>query len=415
MAAHTPSNRPAKSIDLRPDLNARERYRVTLQGIGDSAGIIATEARAVAQTIDALNDAFAGIAGEGNRENFGGFGLIGLPLMATWAAIKKAAEQYVGQHTGQSLRDWMNFVDAASDQFDEYITVLEALRAFVVAGSGVESSTMDDADGDRLRDVRHATQGWKVILGRISEVGQLVDAILAAQVQEESAADEPAADSRPKWASKLQDKVTEAVSQTSLGTAELREWLFRPLVDLRHQVQELPAAVTRLGEEVAMLEVQLELAIAQLEAQSGAITADDVEIMQLRVAGTVLLPGLMTELERVECRRLETERRRFRVDELHAAGEIGDEVRDQLEELYASDLKLIDEKHSGLADDLAAWRTDGPGAVAACLSWMDTELELLRGRRLVEGQGHLDQRIDLLETEHRRLRSVQRFLDGEHC
>ncbi len=411
MAAGTPSN-PPETPELRPDMTPAERYRVTLDGIGHSAGLIASEARSVGQTIDALNEAFAGVIGDGDRESFGGFGLIGLPLMATWAAIKKAAEQYVGQRTGQSLKDWMTFVEAASEQFDEYILVLESLQRFAVARDEAETRETDHGDRERLSDVRHTTQAWKVILDRVARIGHLVDAMLAAQTAEETVVEDPAPDNRSKWASKLQDKVTEAVSQTSLGTAELREWLFRPLVELRDQVQELPAAVARLGEEVAMLEVKLELAIAQLEVRSGTITDDDVGVMQLRVAGTVLLPGLIAELERVEGEREERQRHRTRLQELHAAGEIGDAVRDRLDETYAAELDLVDRQLAGLTDQMAAWRTEGPDAIAACLSWIDAELELLRGRRLVEQEEHIEDRIELLETERRRLVSVQQFLDG---
>ncbi len=411
MAAGTPSN-PPETPELRPDMTPAERYRVTLDGIGHSAGLIASEARSVGQTIDALNEAFAGVIGDGDRESFGGFGLIGLPLMATWAAIKKAAEQYVGQRTGQSLKDWMTFVEAASEQFDEYILVLESLQRFAVSRDETETRETDHGDRERLSDVRHTTQAWKVILDRVARIGHLVDAMLAAQTAEETVVEDPAPDNRSKWASKLQDKVTEAVSQTSLGTAELREWLFRPLVELRDQVQELPAAVARLGEEVAMLEVKLELAIAQLEVRSGTITDDDVGVMQLRVAGTVLLPGLIAELERVEGEREEGQRHRTRLQELHAAGEIGDAVRDRLDETYAAELDLVDRQLAGLTDQMAAWRTEGPDAIAACLSWIDAELELLRGRRLVEQEEHIEDRIELLETERRRLVSVQQFLDG---
>ncbi len=154
------------------------------------------------------------------------------------------------------------------------------------------------------------------------------------------------------------------------------------------------------------------MAIAQLEVRSGTITDDDVGVMQLRVAGTVLLPGLIAELERVEGEREERQRHRTRLQELHAAGEIGDAVRDRLDETYAAELDLVDRQLAGLTDQMAAWRTEGPDAIAACLSWIDAELELLRGRRLVEQEEHIEDRIELLETERRRLVSVQQFLDG---
>lgn len=412
MTAITPPNNSESEVpDLLPTLSPEERYRVTLDGVGHSAGLISVEARSVAETIDALNDAFTGVAGDGSRESFGGFGLIGLPLMATWAALKKAAEQYVGQRTGQSLRDWVSFVEAASTQFEHYVSVLDSLQGFASGRAGTDSPTMVASDRDRLSDVRHTTQAWKAILGQVSQIGQLVDAILAAQVAEEPIVDELVADNRPKWASKIQDKMTEAVSQSNLGTAELREWLFRPLVELRDQVQELPAAVTWLGEEVAMLEVKLELAIAQLDARSGSITHDDVDIMQLRVAGTVLLPGLMAELDGVETDLAKIQEHRSDLAELHSAGQVGDDVNDRLDQMYAENLATVNDDLLQLTDDVAAWRTEGPRAVADTLSWIDAELDLLRGRRLVEGNDGIAQRITLLEAERRRLVSVRRFLD----
>ena len=405
-----PSQAATEASDLGPDAPPEDRYRITLDGIGHSAAVISTEARSVASTVDALNEAFAGITGDGNRESFGGFGLIGLPILATWTAVKKAAEQYVGQRTGQSLKDWMAFVEAASAQFDHYVSVLDDLQVFATGRVTGTSTALDPGDRDRLRDVRHTTVAWKAILGQVSQIGQLVDAILAARTPEEPVVDEPPPDNRSKWASKLQDKVTEAVSQTNLGTAELREWLFRPLVDLRDQVQDLPAAVTRLGDEVTMLEVKLELAIAQLEAGDGSLTDDDLAIMRLRVAGTVLLPGLMAELDQAERARAGVNRHQDRLDQLHTTGEIGDPVHERLAQRYRAELEAVDDRLRALNDELKAWSTEGPQALVGALRWIDGELDLLRGRRLVEEDDAIDRRLDLLETERVRLVSVQQFL-----
>jgi len=396
------------------DLSPEARYRVTLTSVGYSATTISDDAASVTETIDAVNDAFSTVSGDGSGSNLFGFGILGLPIMATWVAMKKAAEQYVGQRTGQSLKDWMTFVDAASEQFDHYVTVLDSLQRFIAAQSSVaepgESWPVDSSDEEQLLDVRQATQAWKVILKRVSQLSQLVDAVLAAQTESPIDSTETS-EGKSKWTSMLQDKVSDAVSQGNFGNAELREWLLRPLVDLRDQIQDLPGAVDRLAEEVSVLEVKLELAVAQLQALRGTIAEDDVELMELRVAGTVLLPDLISELNRAESELEEIESHREKLSDLHSDGKISDVVRERLDAVYAKDRASAVGKLARLNSDVSRWQTDGSKAIADGLSWVDGEVDFLDARQKVESDDGISQRITLLKAERRRLGAVREFLE----
>ncbi len=413
MSEFATQNSNDRTFDLVPDLGSSDRYRATLSSVGESAFAISGEARAIGETIDALNRAFAGLTGEGGSDTFGGFGLLGLPIMATWAAIKKTAEQYVGHQTGQSLSEWMAFVDAASDQFNRYVATLDSLQAFTGSRADAPTDALDAtvrADLQKFDDVRHATQAWKVILNQVAKIGQLVDAFLAAR--DNAASDDVAKSSEGRPWAKIQDRVSEAVTQGSLGSVDFREWLFKPLVDLNDQVQALPSAIDRISDEVSLLEVKLELAATQLNALAGEITDDEVRIVQLRVAGSVLLPGLISQINTAEAILTKARQHAERLDELSTGGEITQDIYERLRARYTDDVDAAADKVTRLRADLKAWQTDGPAAVAGGTAWLDDRIKLIEGREMVEGGDQFAGRLALLNAERRQLARIAGYLEA---
>ncbi len=334
--------------------SATEQYAQTVTSIGHSADLVAARARSIGQTMDALSDAFTLITGDDERQSLGALGLAGVPLMATWRAIRSAAEQLVGQRTGQPLSEWTEFVDVASDQFDAYGQTLDRVSEWTRSHSAGDGRPPTEEHLTILSDVRVETQAWKVLLGQVARISSLVDAVLESR-NTETAEPEPAKTARG-WRDGLKDLVPPGVMETmaSVGTTDIRDWLFRPLLDLRDQVERLPASVTELTEEVSILEVKLDLAVAQARASLGQLMDGDVDIIELRVAGTVLVPSLMTRLSDA---RTDVENRRrhvSRLDELRDGGTLDEEIESRLRARYRQELATAEQHLAGVEHELAA-------------------------------------------------------------
>ncbi len=401
-----------------PAIPGVEQYARTVTSIGDSADAVAAKARSIGQTMDALSDAFTLITGDDEKQSLGALGLAGVPLMATWRAIRSAAEQLVGQRTGQPLSEWTDFVDAASDRFDAYGRTLDQLGIWARAQGSDAGDPATEAHLTMLADVRVETQAWKVLLGQVARISSLVDAVLDSRAAE--GAEREPVKSGKGWRDGLKDLVPPSVMETvtSVGTADIRDWLFRPLLDLRSQVEQLPAAVGDLTEEVSMLEVKLELASAQARVSLGELVDGDVDIIELRVAGTVLMPSLMS---RFSDARAEVERHGghlARLDELRGAGSVDPQIESRLRSRYTEKLAAAESRLGGIEQELTAWRSNGPALVERAGAWIDAELDCLRLRSSIEGDDDLVGRMltgreVILEVERRRLADVARFLETE--
>ena len=144
-----------------------------------------------------------------------------------------------------------------------------------------------------LLDARWKTQTWKQVLTRVAQMGQLVDAVLQVELHRATKPEGEAGAARSSgFSATLQRTVKEVQSRSTERTGDLQEWVLRPFVEVRDQVRELPEQVNRLATQVALLELTLDLEIAELRVCAGRVPPAEATVVGLRVAASVLLPEL---------------------------------------------------------------------------------------------------------------------------
>ena len=395
-----------------------EAVRGTFAAIDSTVGTVTADCRTVAGTLSDLNDALGTISqGGGVSQQWGGFGLIGLPIMGAIKAVKGVAGQYVKQQTGTPLAAWTELVANSTAQVEAYLsglgTVTDLARRYsATAGAEVDSRQAGE-DEEVLRAVRWQTQAWKQVLGRVAQLGRLVDAILAADVGEEPEPAEQPAAAPPRLAGfsgSVQRRIKEVQGRTTERSGDLRQWVLQPFVDLHDRVRQLPALTDRLASEVALLEVLLELEIAELRVCQGEIPPAQARIARLRVAASALLPELARRLS--DARRTAADYATYldRLDRGRQAGEVTEQAYAVLAEEYRQGLQQVRAHLAALEAEADRWRRDGPGLLQACGEWVTVELSVVAARRLAEQRQATDDRAELLLRERARLAEAGRLL-----
>lgn len=409
---------PAAESAQQLTVGSIEAVRGTFAAIDSTVGTVTADCRTVAGTLSDLNDALGTISqGGGVSQQWGGFGLIGLPIMGAIKAVKGVAGQYVKQQTGTPLAAWTELVANSTAQVEAYLsglgTVTDLARRYsATAGAEVDSRQAGE-DEEVLRAVRWQTQAWKQVLGRVAQLGRLVDAILAADVGEEPEPAEQPAAAPPRLAGfsgSVQRRIKEVQGRTTERSGDLRQWVLQPFVDLHDRVRQLPALTDRLASEVALLEVLLELEIAELRVCQGEIPPAQARIARLRVAASALLPELARRLS--DARRTAADYATYldRLDRGRQAGEVTEQAYAVLAEEYRQGLQQVRAHLAALEAEADRWRRDGPGLLQACGEWVTVELSVVAARRLAEQRQATDDRAELLLRERARLAEAGRLL-----
>jgi hypothetical protein len=386
----------------------------------------------VAETLEALEEALgvvtqggAGGGGGGGVQALAGFGLVGLPIAGAVRAVKGLASQYVKQQTGVPLSTWAAFVTSASGEFQSYLAELERISDLAEkqrqSPDGAVDATRIRKDLKVLADVRWRTAAWKAVLGRVAQLGQVVDAILQVDVQaveaESAGAVEPAAPEAPTGLAglsglggTLQRRIKDVQHRTTDRSSDLREWVMRPFLDVRDRVRLLPTQVGRLAQEVGLLELFLELETAELSSLAGHLGADETRIVRLRVAASVLLPELVHDLGVARTTVTEVEGYQRRLEAGRLDGTVGAVAHARLSAEYAQDLERARVGLADLEGQAEVWRREGPGILQACDEWATTELDVLAARRIAEQADKAGDRRTLLERERSRLVEARALL-----
>ena len=410
----TPAAEPAEQLTV----GSIEAVRGTFAAIDSTVGTVTADCRTVAGTLSDLNDALGTISqGGGVSQQWGGFGLIGLPIMGAIKAVKGVAGQYVKQQTGTPLAAWTELVANSTAQVEAYLsglgTVTDLAGRYSATGGAQVDPRQAGEDEEVLRAVRWQTQAWKQVLGRVAQLGRLVDAILAADVGEEPEPAEQPAAAPPRLAGfsgSVQRRIKEVQGRTTERSGDLRQWVLQPFVDLHDRVRQLPALTDRLASEVALLEVLLELEIAELRVCQGEIPPAQARIARLRVAASALLPELARRLS--DARRTAADYATYldRLDRGRQAGEVTEQAYAVLAEEYRQGLQQVRAHLAALEAEADRWRRDGPGLLQACGEWVTVELSVVAARRLAEQRQATDDRAELLLRERARLAEAGRLL-----
>lgn len=394
-----------------------------------TVAVVQSDCTEVAETLEALEGALAvvthggglgaggGPGGGPGGQSLAGFGLIGLPIAGALRAVKALASQYVKQQTGVPLSTWTDFVTSASTEFQGYLAELDRVSDLAEkqrqTRDGVVDATRVRKDLKVLDDIRWRTAAWKAVLGRVAQLGQVVDAIL--QVDLGAVEAESGETERPEapsgFSGTLQRRLKDVQHRTTDRSGDLREWVLHPFLEVRDKVRLLPGQVTRLSHEVGLLELFLELEIAELRSLAGLVPAQDIRIVQLRVAASVLLPELVHDLGEARAGVQAIEGYQRRLDAARTEGTVGAQAHERLSDEYHRELEEARARLSDLEARAGQWRREGPGILQACIDWTTAELEVLAARRLAEQGDQGAERRALLERERDRLGEARALLD----
>jgi hypothetical protein len=393
-----------------------DAVRATFAALERTVATVGADCRTVAETLSALDEALGTISqSSGLSQQWGGIGLVGLPIMGAIKAVKGLAGQYVKQQTGMPLATWTDLVASSTGQVETYLARLGAVAEVAQRYSGSAGTEVDlrqaGEDEKVLRGVRWQTQAWKQVLGRVAQFGRLVDAILEADAGEEPEPSEAAGPVKLSVLSgSVQRRIKEVQSRTTEKSGDLRQWVLQPFVDLRDRVQQLPRLTEQLAHEVALLEILLELEIAELRACRGEIPRAEARIIGLRVAASVILPELARRL--TDARRQAADFGAYldRLDRARDAGEVHEHAYAVLAEEYRQSLHRSRTQLAALEAQADLWRRDGRAVLQACTDWVTLELTILAARRLAEQRQAADDHPTLLLRERDRLAEAGRLL-----
>lgn len=383
-----------------------ESLRVTFAALDRNVGTIVSECRTIGQTLDRVDEALGVFTDTGDGQGLGAFGLVGLPILAAVRAVRGMAARYVNEQTGTSLDQWTELVADASQSFDTYIHALEGLQN--ISGQfRTEESRVSADDLETLTDVRWQTQAWKQVLGRVSHLGQVIEAVLNSDVP----ADEPTdpRDDESAGLSAAFQRFKGVPRWTSDKTDGLSEWVLRPFVEVRDAVQQLPRQVGHVATEVALNEILLELALTQARAQRGDVDPTAARVIGRRVAVEILVPELLQELTETRQRSREIEGNIGRLTRAHSTGRVGQHAYRNLLDEYEHDLAACRGQLKQLQALADGWGQHITSIIDECTKFTQQDLELLAARSIAEEVDTTADRRLLAERELTHLRDVRQL------
>jgi hypothetical protein len=389
----------------------------TLSALDRTVGSVVSDCREISSTLTSLSEALQmfGQGGRGGGTDWGGFGLIGLPIAGAIRAAKGVASQYVKQQTGTPLSTWTDFVVSSEDQFRSFLAALDqvadvAQRYRTTADGQIEPEQARE-DFRALSNIRWEIQAWKLVLGRVTQLGQVVDAILRVDLGGDAGTAEPEAPTVSSgFGGTLQRRIKEVQSRTVDKSGDVGAWVLHPFVEIKEKVRQLPTQVAHVSGEVGLFEVLLELELAEIRACLGEISPTEAEVVGLRVAASVLLPELAHDIAEVKQRIGTYEMRLDRLRGARGEGVVDDRIYAILAQEYEEALQVSRSRLAELEVQADLWRRDGPAILDACASWLGLELQLLAARQLAEQTDAFGEHRSLLQRERERLDEARPLL-----
>ena len=395
---------------------ARAGTKAIVLELNRSRAAVDEQCRAIGETLRSLDDALAVVThGSVEGQDWSGFGIVGLPIVGAIRAVRSMASQYVKEQTGVPLDTWGDFVSATVAKFDEYLVDLDKLRTIAERNDGepddVTTTLHARADCAVFRELRWSSQAWKVVLGRVAQVGQVVDAVLKADLgSEQGPPDSTRAEGTLSLSGTLQKRLKEAQGRVVEKPGGLGDWVTRPFVDLRDKVSALPSQVGQVSDDVALLEILLDLALAQTRATLGEVSAAQSRVVAMRVAAAVLLPELARDLAETRRKAQAFETYLARLETARGSEALDTRAIDILSHEYEQGMTRSRARLAELEGQAQLWRRNGPGLLDACADVTQLEIGVLAGRDLVEDSPCTDQRRVLLSRELARVDEARALL-----
>ncbi len=399
-----------------PAVSSIDAVQATFDVMTRTVEEVEADCRSITETLESLGQAlemFSGSAGMG--QEFGGFGALALPLLGALKTAKSVAGQYVKQQTGHALSDWTDFVTSSHQHFEDYLSQLHTVAVLARRGGLELDAEQMMEDRAVLVDTKWKTQAWKQILGRVAELGGVVDGIL--RVELPGTADAPGWDGADDARSPvsglsgvMQRRIKDVQTRATEKSDGVRQWILQPFVALRDRAIRLPGQTQRLSHQISLLEVLIELQVAELDVALGAVPAVQARMVRLRVVANVVLPELARKLAEARLSVAEFDGYLQRLEAGHGAGAISDDAYAALHAEYQQAATRAEATVETLEQQADVWRREGPAVIGACDAWMQLELAIAAARRYVQ-QAEASAGSDaLLRRERERLEEVRVFM-----
>jgi hypothetical protein len=208
----------------------------------------------------------------------------------------------------------------------------------------------------------------------------------------------------------MQRRIKDVQTRATEKSDDVRQWILQPFVALRDRAVRLPGQIERLSHQISLLEVLIELQVAELDVSLGAVPAVQARMVRLRVVANVVLPELARKLAEAHLNVTEFDGYLQRLEAGHAAGAITDDAYAALHGEYQRVAARAEAAVKALERQADVWRRQGPAVIAACDAWMQRELAIAAARRYVQ-QAEASAGSDvLLRRERERLEEVRVFM-----
>lgn len=402
----------------------------TLATIDEVCGALDADCHRVASVLVRLDDALGTIVGD-DADAAARFGVLGASIQLATSGFRRIADLGVRNVTGRSLQDWARLVGTASAGFGAYAASLATVRD-AVAAAGTSPTRVVPV----LEEARHRSATWRDVLTALAGVDDLVEAVTRVPDADElreggetspgtTTAAEPEEDHGTalrlgqrlaRHADRAQEVVRDHARSLSSAVGDQAlvrrqaEWMVRPFTDLRAAVEGLPDNLALVRDGSELLDLLLELALAQLAPPAGE-DAPDADVVRVRVHANVVVPRLAARLRAVQLERARLERAIHRLDEAAAAGQVRPAIHARVVGDYSRRLTTVGAHADVLAASARAWLGTAPSVLDACSQRLEDELAVLDARDLAEDREVAPERRVLLLRERARLGEVRALLE----
>lgn len=399
--------------------------QATYNAIKRSVESTIEDSQTIAETLKELDESLNILSNSQKlNEGWSSLGMLTLPIPIAMKTVMSIASRLVKQKTGLSLKSWSEFVSGAHNQFEEYLAQLAMVAGLSPKYDAFTSDTIEldlvqiEQDVDLLHKVRLKTKLLKPIMGKVSQVSQVVDAILESKEQIEH--EDTPSEEKPKEATtfggsfqKVQQRLVDAAKEKAVGgQGKLPDWLMSPIYQIKERTSQLDSQVSLLSKSIISLEDLLDLEIAQVQAVLGKIPSQEIEILSVRVAAHVTVPRLKEQLSNAREQVSIFQTYLEKMNAIRESGNMGDNVYHSLLSEYKDGLSGAKARLKSLQNGAEAWKSQVTPQLQTGLILMQDELEMVKIRSTVGqlSRREFDERRSWLTKEIDRLEDAIQIL-----
>jgi hypothetical protein len=317
-------------------------------------------------------------------------------IPATAKLVLDVISNYVSNKTGLSFTDWISFIDSILSKFTDYTKQLDKIPSIASKYNSVsfenqkKTGTESTQDELELLTIKLETGVWKNYIEQAAKLSVILDAVLDAQRETEfkvatqgEVTSGVGSDLKKIWGSITHKTNTVTNHGVSDIQRQVIKWFFSSIYDLRGSTKNFTKQTRDLLPKLSDLENLLELEIAQIQVYSGKIKEKQVELLEVRVAATIIVPQLIESIEKhrkdiFDCNNY--------LDKLQAELENGN-INDQTYNALSLEYKATINSATRLLEQTSAqakiWKQEGVVLIETGLEWANKELDVIKARRLV--------------------------------